>query len=67
LNLLLNPRFPPAIRVSLTTSQVLKRPREVTYKVVIIGGGKDALPIILARIIHIFEDNKGPLCYKHVD
>ena len=21
----------------------------------------------LTRIIHIFEDNKGPLCYKHVD
>ena len=26
----LNPRFPPTIRVSLTTSQVLRRPPEVT-------------------------------------
>jgi hypothetical protein len=26
----LNPRFPPTILVSLTTSQVLKRPPEVT-------------------------------------
>jgi hypothetical protein len=29
----LNPRFPPTIRVSLTTSQVLRRPPEVTQVV----------------------------------
>jgi S1-C subfamily serine protease len=27
----------------------------------------DVMMIVLARIIHIFEDNKSLLCYKHVD
>jgi hypothetical protein len=31
----------------------------------------EVLPVVgfflLARIIHIFEDNKSLLCYKHVD
>jgi hypothetical protein len=38
----------------------------------LVGGGLDlglrkGIGIRLARIIHIFEDNKSLLCYKHVD
>jgi len=28
---------------------------------------KERIKRSLARIIHIFEDNKSLLCYKHVD
>jgi hypothetical protein len=31
------------------------------------GRSYDAVVTTLARIIHIFEDNKSLLCYKHVD
>ena len=31
------------------------------------GEGKPETFDFLARLIHIFEDNKGLLCYKHVD
>jgi hypothetical protein len=54
-------RFGRVVRFARTTVAALPVP----------AAGKDRFSVLgkvspLARIIHIFEDNKGLLCYKHV-
>src|ERR1700683_4024074 len=54
-------RFSPGTPIVLISGYALLPPQELRHVDAHVGKGAT-----LARIIHIFEDNKGLLCYKHV-